>query len=224
MTASDPDTLESIAEDSIPEEAHMRTTIFDVLTVFGLAAAIGVSPALGQVEPTTRVIGTVERVDGANLVIKTAQSETVVKVTADAPVFALVKASLADIKPGIFIGVGATPQPDDSQRAIRVVIFPESMRGLGEGHRPWDRPGTTMTNATVDTTVTSIEGQLLTVRYKGGEKKIVIGSDAAVLTYLTGERSELKPGASVTINGVVLTGGVVEARRIVVGRGGVIPS
>ena len=202
----------------------MRATIFDVLTVFGLAAAIGVSPVLGQVEQTTRVIGAVERVDGANLVIKTVQSETVVNVPPDATVFALVKASLADIKPGTFIGVGATPQPDDSQRAIRVVIFPESMRGLGEGHRPWDRPGTTMTNATVDTTVTSIEGQLLTVRYKGGEKKIVIGPDAAVLTYLTAERSELKPGASVTVNGVVKPGGVVEARRIVVGRGGVNPS
>ena len=202
----------------------MRTTIFDVLSVLGLAVAIGVSPVLGQVEQTTRVVGTVERFDGANLVIKTSQSEKVVNVPPDATVFALVKASLADIKPGTFIGVGATPQPDDSQRAIRVVIFPESMRGLGEGHRPWDRPGTTMTNATVDTTVTSIEGQLLTVRYKGGEKKIVIGPDAAVLTYVTAERSELKPGASVTVNGVVKPGGVVEARRIVVGRGGVIPS
>ena len=138
----------------------MRTTICDFLTVFGLAAAIGISPVLGQVEQTTRVVGTVERVDGANLVIKTAQSEKVVNVPADATVFALVKASLADIKAGTFIGVGATPQPDGSQRAIRVVIFPESMRGLGEGHRPWDRPGTTMTNATVDTIVTSIEGQL----------------------------------------------------------------
>ena len=202
----------------------MHTTIFDILMVFSLTAAIGVSPVLGQVEQTTRVIGTVERVDGANLVIKTAQSERVVNVPADATVFALVKASLADIKAGTFIGVGATPQPDASQRAIRVVIFPESMRGLGEGHRPWDRPGTTMTNATVDTIVTSIEEQLLTVRYKGGEKKIIIGPDAAVLTYLTAERSELKPGASVTANGVVKPGGVVEARRIVVGRGGVIPS
>jgi hypothetical protein len=202
----------------------MRTTVFDILTVFGLAAAIVVAPASAQLEQATRVVGTVERVDGANLIIKAALAEKVVSIPPNAPVFALVKASLADIKPGTFIGVGATPQPDDSQRAIRVVIFPESMRGLGEGHRPWDRPGTTMTNATVDTTVTGIEGQLLTVRYKGGEKKIVIGPDAAVLTYLTAERSELKPGASVSVNGVVKTGGVVEARRIVVGRGGVIPS
>ena len=128
----------------------MRKTIFDVLTAFGLAAAIGVSPVLAQVEQTTRVVGTVERIDGTNLVVKTSQSEKVVSVLPDTTVFALVKATLADVKPGTFIGVGATPQPDDSQRAIRVVIFPESMRGLGEGHRPWDRPGTTMTNATVE--------------------------------------------------------------------------
>ena len=104
----------------------MRTTILNSLTAFGLAAAIGVSPVLGQVEETTRVVGTVERVEGASLVIKTAQSEKIVNVPPDATVFALVKASLADIKPGTFIGVGATPQPDDRQRAIRVVIFPES--------------------------------------------------------------------------------------------------
>lgn len=197
----------------------MRKTIFNILTVFSLAATIGVLPVLGQVEQTTRVIGTVERVDGANLVVNTSQSETAVNVSPDATVFALVKATLADVKPGAFIGVGATPQPDDSQQAIRVVIFPESMRGLGEGHRPWDRPGTTMTNATVDTTVTSIDGQLVTVRYKGGEKKIVIRPEAVILTYVAAERSELKPGASVTINGIVRADGAVEARRIVVGRG-----
>jgi hypothetical protein len=202
----------------------MRTTIFNILMTFGLTATIGVSPVLGQVEQIIRVVGTVERIDGANLVVKTAQSERVVSVSPDTTVFALVKATLADVKPGTFIGVGATPQPDDSQRAIRVVIFPESMRGLGEGHRPWDRPGTTMTNATVDTSVTSIDGQVLTVKYKGGEKKIVIGPETAILTYVAAERSELKPGASVTINGVLGDGGVVGARRVIVGRGGVIPS
>jgi hypothetical protein len=81
-----------------------------------------------------------------------------------------------------------------------------------------------MTNATVDTAVTSVEGQLVTVRYKGGEKKIVIGADTNILTYVEADKSELKPGASVTVNGVVKAGGEVEARRIVVGRGGVIPS
>jgi hypothetical protein len=202
----------------------MRKTIFDILTVFGLAATIGVSPVWGQIQQTTRVVGTIERVDGANLVVKTAQAEKVVNVAPAASVFALIKATLAEVKPGAFIAVGATPQPDDSQQAIRVVIFLESMRGLGEGHRPWDRPGTTMTNATVDTTVASVDGQLVTVRYKGGEKKIVIRPDTIILTYVAAERSELTPGASVTVNGVVRADGAVEARRVVVGRGGVIPS
>lgn len=202
----------------------MRTTVFDLLTAFGLAATIGMSPVWGQVEQTTRVVGTVERVDGDNLVVKTARSEQVVNVAPDTTLFALVRATLADVKPGAFVGVGATPQPDDSQQAIRVMIFPESMRGLGEGHRPWDRPGTTMTNATVDTTVASVDGQIVTVRYKGGEKKIVIRPDTIILTYVAADRSELKPGASVTVNGVVKAGGTIEARRIVVGRGGMIPS
>ena len=202
----------------------MRKTIFDVLTVFGLAATIAVSPASAQIQQTTRVIGTIERVDGANLVVKTAQAEKVVNIVPAASVFALIKATLADVKPGAFIAVGATPQPDDSQQAIRVVIFPESMRGLGEGHRPWDRPGTTMTNATVDTAVTSVDGQVVTVKYKGGEKKIVIRPDTAIFTYVAADRSELKPGASVAVNGVVKTDGAVEATRIVVGRGGVVPS
>jgi len=202
----------------------MRTTMLIGLMAFGLAAAIGPPPVFAQVEQTARVVGTVERIEGANLIIKTAQSEKVVSVSAATPVFALVKATLADVKPGGFIGVGATPQPDDSQRAIRVVIFPESMRGSGEGHRPWDRPGTTMTNATVDTSVTSVEGQVLTVKYKGGEKKIVIGPDSAILTYVAAEPSEVKPGASVAVTGVLKAGGEVEARRIIVGRGGVVPT
>lgn len=201
----------------------MRKTMINILAGVGLAATVGVAPVWAQVEPATRVVGTVERVDGANLVLKTAQAEKAVSVSPDVKVFAMVKAALADVKTGAFIGVGATPQPDGSQQAIRVMIFPESMRGVGEGHRPWDRPGTTMTNATVDKAVTSVEGQLLTVKYKGGEQKIVIRPDAVILTYVEADKSEVKPGASVSVNGVVKAGGEVEARRIVVGRGGVIP-
>ena len=202
----------------------MRKTIIGTLAIFSVIAAPLVGPTFAQSEQTTRVVGTVERSDGDKLTVKTTQSDRVVTVAADATVFALVKATLADVKPGTFIGVGATPQADGTQQAIRVVIFPESMRGLGEGHRPWDRPGTTMTNATVDTAVTSIDGQVVSVRYKGGEKKIVIRPDAAVLTYLPADRSELKAGASVSVNGIVKPGGEVEARRIVVGRGGVNPT
>lgn len=200
----------------------MRKAIFEVLVVLGAVALIGTSPAFGQPEQATRVTGIVERVDGPNIVVKTATSSTEIKMAPSATVFALVKASLEDVKTGTFIGVGATPQPDGSQRAIRLVIFPESMRGLGEGHRPWDRPGTTMTNATVDQSVTSVDGRMLTVRYKGGEQKIVIGPESALLTYVTADKSELKPGANVTINGVIAPGGGIEARRIVVDRSGAV--
>ena len=182
------------------------------------------SPACAQSEPTLRVVGTVERIDGTTLVVNTGQGERTVGLAPTATLFAMVKANVADVKPGTFVGVGATPQPDDSQHAIRVMIFPESMRGLGEGHRPWDRPGTTMTNATVDTAVTSVEGPVATVRYKGGEKKIVMRPDTVFLTYVAADRSELKPGARVAVTGIGRSGGIVEARRIVVGRDGVVPT
>jgi len=201
---------------------HMRS-VATWVSLFCLVGALA-SPARAQSEPTLRVVGTVERIDGTTLVVNTGQGERTVGLAPTATLFAMVKANVADVKPGTFVGVGATPQPDDSQHAIRVMIFPESMRGLGEGHRPWDRPGTTMTNATVDTAVTSVEGPVATVRYKGGEKKIVMRPDTVFLTYVAADRSELKPGARVAVTGIVRSGGIVEARRIVVGRDGVVPT
>ena len=91
------------------------------------------------------------------------------------------------------------PQADGSQKAIQVMIFSEQQRGTGEGHRPWDRPNSTMTNATVDTTVGSVDGQVVMVKYKDGEKKIVVGPDAVIRAYVVGSRDELKPGANVAI-------------------------
>ena len=91
------------------------------------------------------------------------------------------------------------PQPDGTQKAIQVMIFAESQRGTGEGFRPWDRPGSTMTNGTVDTTVAGVDGQMLTVKYKDGEQKIVIGPDATIRAYVAGDKSELKPGAHIAI-------------------------
>ena len=189
-----------------------------------VSAVLALSPTLqaqtAQSSPTTRLNGTIESIDGANMIVKTANASRAVTLTPDAAVFAVVKATLADVKPGVFIAVGATPQPDGSQQAIRVVIFPESMRGLGEGHFPWNRPGTTMTNATVDTAVTSVDGQVVKVKYKGGEKNIIVRPDAAILTYVASDRSELKPGASVAVSGTAKGGETVEARRINVARGG----
>jgi hypothetical protein len=176
--------------------------------------------AFAQPAQTVRVVGVIRSVEGPRLVIHPRQGEdTSVTLTGDAQVFGVSKAKLSDVKPGSFIGVGATPQGDGSQLAIQVTIFAESQRGLGEGHRPWNRPNTTMTNATVETTVTGVNGQELQVKYKDGEKKIVIPSDAIILAYAPGDKSELKPGANVAINAATRKAdGTLEAARINVGR------
>ena len=173
-----------------------------------------------------RVAGTVESFDGHVLAIKSEKLGAVsINLTDSAAVFGVSKATLADVKPGAFIGVGAMPQPDGSQRAIQVTIFAESQRGLGEGFRPWSaRPNSTMTNATVAETVGGVDGQVLTVKYKGGEKKIVVPPDAVILAYAVGDKSELKPGAHVAIiRALKRPDGSFAADRVNVGRGGVVP-
>ena len=200
-----------------------------ILTAAALIGTFAVPSAVAQQPQTVRVIGKIEAVDGPTLVVKTAQGEAKVNLAANAAVFGVVGATAADIKPGAFIGVGAMPQADGSQKAIRVMIFAESMRGNGEGFRPWDRPGTTMTNATVDTTAGDIEGHVLTVKYKQGgkvdEKKIIIAPDSAIMAYVVGDKSELKPGANIAINGAVKKpDGSLETNRVNVGRGDIVPN
>ncbi|MET0924988.1 MAG: hypothetical protein ABWY47_17770, partial [Xanthobacteraceae bacterium] len=147
-----------------------------------------------------------------------------VKLADNAAVFGVVKASLADIKPGAFIGVGATPQADGSQRAIQIMIFADVQRGTGEGHRPWDRPNTTMTNATVDQTVAGVDGQVVTVKYKDGEKKIIVPPDAVIRAYMVGSKDELKPGANIMIvRATKQPDGTFGADRVNVGRDGIAP-
>jgi hypothetical protein len=140
-------------------------------------------------------------------------------------VFAVSAAAIGDIKPGSYIGVGAIPQSDGSPRAGQVPVMSESQRGLGEGHRPWDaRPNSTMTNGTVDQTVAAVDGPMLTVKYKGGEKKILVPPEATIRAYSTGDKAELKPGAHIAIvRAVKKPDGSLEADRVNVGRGGVVP-
>ena len=188
-----------------------------------VTAALAAVPALAQ-QPQ-RVRGTIESVDGSTLVIKQGEGPDVtVKLTDNVQVFGVVPATLADVKTGAFIAVGAMPQPDGSQKAIQVTIFAESQRGLGEGFRPWDRPGTTMTNATVDTTMAGVDGQEVTVKYKDGEKKIIIGKDAVIRAYVASDKSELKPGAHIAIvRADKMPDGTLQTARINVGRAGVVP-
>ena len=191
-----------------------------------LAAALGViiaSAAMAQAP--TRVRGTIEKVDGAVLTVKAGEGGDVkITMAPNAQVLGVVKATLADIKPNSFIGVGAMPQPDGTQKAIRVTIFAESMRGIGEGHRPWEMPGSTMTNGTVDAiSVKSVDGQVLTVKYKDGEKKILITPESVILGYVEGSKDELKPGANIAAVATKNPDGTLQSARVNVGRDGVVP-
>jgi hypothetical protein len=195
-----------------------------VLAAAAVAAAFAFTTASAQQPQVVPVIGQIQGVDGNLLVVKTPAGEQKVALADNVVVWGLEKASVSDVTKGAFIGVGATPQADGSQKAIRVMIFAESQRGTGEGFRPWNRPGTTMTNATVDTTVASVDGQVLVVKYKDGEKKIIIGPDARIMAYVVGDKSELKTGANVAINAASKKAdGTLEASRVNVGRGDIIP-
>ncbi len=195
-----------------------------VALLAALTASSAFSSAWAQQPPGTRVAGKITAVDGPTLTIKTAQDEVKVTVPANVQVISSMKGTMADIKQGSYIGVGASPQADGSQKAIRVNIFAEPQRGVGEGFRPWDRPNTTMTNATVDTTVASVDGQVVMLKYKDGEKKIIVGPDAAIINNVVGDKSELKPGANVAFPAASKSpDGSYSATRVNVGRGDFTP-
>jgi len=184
-----------------------------------LAAAVPVASAQDQ---PVRVRGTIDRVEGGLYIIKArGGSELKVKLPDNVMVVSLIKASLADIKPGSYVGVSGMPQADGTQKALEVHIFPEAMRGTGEGHRPWDlQPSSTMTNGAVDQSSALTDGQVLTLKYKDGEKKIVVTPETSIVTYLPGDKSELKPGAPIFIAAAKKAAdGTLEAPRINVGRG-----
>lgn len=185
--------------------------------------AAAAAPAFAQAPQITR--GTIDKVDGATISLKPAAGpDLTVKVADNAKIFGVKAGTIADVKPGEFIGVGAMPQPDGSQKAIQVTIFAESQRGTGEGFRPWDKPHSTMTNGTAGSSVSSVNGQVVTVTYKGGEQKIVIGPDAKIRMYVAGSKDELKPGAHIAVyNPKKEPDGSLQAARINVGIGGMAP-
>ena len=191
-----------------------------------LAGVVVLAGSAVAQQPPVRVRGEIEKVDGNTLTVKGRDgSGYTINMADNVRVMAFVKASLADIKPNSYIGVTAMPQADGSQKAIAIHIFLEAQRGVGEGHRPWDlRPGSTMTNAAVETTAGSVDGQVLTVKYKAGdktdEKKVVVPPDAAIVTYTPSDKSELKPGAQVIIFGAQKQAdGTLLTQAVNVGRG-----
>jgi len=191
-----------------------------------LFAVAFASIASAQQTPTVRIRGTIESVDGNTLAIKTREGTDVkVNMTDNVAVFAVVKTSLSEIKDGSYIGVTGMPEPDGTQKAIAVHIFPENQRGAAEGFRPWDaRANSTMTNATVAQTVKGTDGQNITVKYKDGEKKVVVPPDTPIVTFIASDKSEIKPGAKLIIFGAAKKeDGTLEANRVNVGRDGITP-
>ncbi|HET6839297.1 MAG TPA: hypothetical protein VFH41_06125 [Bradyrhizobium sp.] len=190
-----------------------------------LVSLVG-SAAWAQQPPTVRIRGTIEGVDGATLMIKSRDgTDMKVRMTDNVAVFGVVKTELSEIKPGSYIGVSALPEPDGTQKALAVHIFPESQRGAAEGFRPWDlRAGSTMTNATVAETVKGTDGQNILVKYKDGEKKVVVPPETPIVTFVAGDKSEVKAGAKIIIFGAVKKDdGTLEANRVNVGRDGITP-
>jgi hypothetical protein len=197
----------------------MRKSTCGWIAAAGLGVLLGGGVASAQ--EAVRVRGTIEAVDG-NIYIVRARDGGLMKFTLapNAGVAASVRSALPDIKPGSYIGVAAMPMPDGSQRALEVHVFHESMRGTGEGHRPWDlQPGSTMTNATVGQVAAVTDGHSMLLRYKDGEKNIVVPSGTLVVTYLPGDLSELKPGATIFLPAATRrSDGTLQAQRVMVGR------
>ena len=195
-----------------------------LLILSGLALTCAFSSALAQ--ETVRLRGTIESVDGNTYTVKTRDGKTAKVVLADKPMFvAIVKASMADIKPGMFVGATSMPEADGSLRAVEIHIFPEAMRGTGEGHRPWDlAPNSTMTNANVETAVSAVQGQTLTVKYKDGEKTIKVTPETAVVTFAPGDQADVKPGTKIFIAAAQKQpDGSLQTQRMNYGKDGLAP-
>jgi Domain of unknown function (DUF5666) len=205
----------------------MNQRIRRLFGVVAFSLILAASVSFAQQPQTVRVRGTVEAVDGGMLTIKSRDGQTTykVKLTDNAAVRGIVRAAFSDIKANSFIGVTGMPQADGSQKAVEIHIFPEPMRGTGEGHRPWDlMPNSTMTNATAAQTVKGVLGDEITLKYKDGEKKIIVTPETVIVTYVPGDKSELKPGAKVFIAAAnKKEDGTLEAAAISVGRDGLTP-
>jgi hypothetical protein len=201
------------------------TSFIRPLVAVAMVAASTIYAIAQQSPSPSRVRGTVEAVDGETLAVKTRSGEDVkLRMAGDIKVAGITKIPLSDVKVGSFIGTTTVPGPDGAQNAVEVHVFPEDMRGTGEGSRPWDlRPNSSMTNATVAESVVGNDGHTLLVKYKDGEKKVQVAPETPVVTYVPADKSELKAGAKVIAFFKKLPDGSFEANRINVGLNGLTP-
>ena len=188
--------------------------------------AIGFAGAAFAQDKPVRVRGEIVSLDGSTMTVKARDGATMkIKLADNVGVSGIVPFKLEDIKPNSYIGVSSMPQADGTQRAIHVHVFPEALRGVAEGHFPWDnQPKSMMTNATVANTVKSVDGETITVKYKDGEQKIVVPPNAPIVTYVPGSMADLKPGAKIFIVAAVpQPDGSYTAARVNVGKDGLTP-
>jgi hypothetical protein len=188
-------------------------------TLAALSFALVCIALPASAQETIRIRGTIERVEGPVYVVKTREGAEVKLTVTDNPLFVAISPStMADIKPGMFVGSAGMMQPDGTQKAIEVHIFPESMRGTGEGHYDWDlKPQSKMTNGNVEQTVAAVDGPILSVKYKDGEKKL--------LTYVMGNKDELKPATKIFVAAAKKQpDGTLQTPRITYGRNGAGPA
>ncbi len=187
----------------------------------------GLMSAFAQAQPTTiRVRGTITGFDGHELQIKTREGRDLKMTVADnTKVYVLSPIKLSDIKQGNFVGITALQKgPGGSLQALEVHLFPEAMRGIGEGHYGWDlEPGSSMTNANVDAVVNTNDGKTLELSYKGGNQKIIVPQDVPIVTFIPADKSLLTTGAKVLITSQQADDGSLTALRISVGKDGMKP-
>lgn len=198
----------------------LRAALFAFLSLAACAA-------LAQTTPLAVARATIESVsaDGATLTVRTrAGGQETVRLSDKTRVILVVPATLADVKAGAFIGVAALPGEGGDLKAMEVHVFPESMRGTGEGFRQFDlAPGSTMTNGTIAARVDGVAGSKLSVTYKGGQQTIVVDPKAPIVSFAPGTRADLKPGAAIIARGPKESDGSIDAPRILVGKDGLVP-
>lgn len=187
----------------------------------GLTLTLLTSSAWAQVPPRTR--GVITAINGDTVTLRSHAGPATLKIGADTGYVGAKKASLAAVKPGRFIGTAAVPQPDGTLKALEVTVFPESMRGAGEGNYGWDLgQGSSMTNGTIGSVV-GASGRTMTVDYKGGQKKLTVPDDVPVVDLEPGSKDLLKVGAHVVTFGPKGADGTVDAKRIIIGEDGAVP-
>jgi hypothetical protein len=203
----------------MPLRFYLRALV--ALTMIAASSLI----SLAQQTSPSRVRGTIEGIDGATLTVKSRSGEDVrLTMTGDLRVVGIVRIALSEIKVGSFVGTTTVPGSDGGNNAVEVHVFPEDMRGTGEGSRPYDlKPNSSMTNATVAETVAGNDGHTLIIKYKDGEKKVTVAPDTPVVTYVPADKSDLKPGAKVIAFMKKLPDGSFENSRVSVGRDGLTP-